>query len=94
MWCLDLITPRQVVNCARQFQDAVIGAGGDVHLAHRGANQVVAGFIEFAEFAIRWGGGLEMRFWYLVTVDSEQIHGLRGCLRHPQSNWVFVQAEG
>jgi len=28
VWGLDLVIPRQVGNCARQLQGAVIGAGG------------------------------------------------------------------
>jgi hypothetical protein len=48
---LDSFTSRQICDRACQFQDAVIGARREIQLAHRRADQVVTGFIEFAEFA-------------------------------------------
>ena len=42
---LDLVTPGQVGDCSGQFQDAVIGSRREIELAHRRADETVAGFI-------------------------------------------------
>jgi hypothetical protein len=42
---LNLFTPCQVCNCARQFQDAVIGTGREIHLAHAQHNVAVRAWL-------------------------------------------------
>jgi hypothetical protein len=51
----NAIYPRQIGDGAGQLEDTVIGAGGELELAHRGLHQVFAGLVQGAELAhIRW----------------------------------------
>ena len=48
---LDRFTCSQVGGLARQFLDAMVGAGRELQLAHGRAGQLIAGFVQFAESA-------------------------------------------
>ena len=48
---LNVLSTRQVSDSASQLEDAVIGAGTQLHLLHRSLEQIGAGFVYRAEFA-------------------------------------------
>lgn len=48
---LDAFAARQIGDGASQFEDAMIGAGAELELAHGGAQQAAAGVVDPAERA-------------------------------------------
>ena len=52
---VDVLVPGEVGDGAGQFEDAVVGAGAEVHLADGGLHQVFAGLIDLA-VALDLGG--------------------------------------
>ena len=46
---LNILAPSQVCNGARQLQDAMICARGELHLAHRGTYQALAFILQLTE---------------------------------------------
>lgn len=51
MGAADFFGSGQIGDAARQLEQAVIGARGEVHLLHGGTHQVLAGFIQAAVLA-------------------------------------------
>jgi len=46
---LDLLTPRQIGDCPRQFEYPVIGSRRKIQLAHGCADEIIPSFIQFIE---------------------------------------------
>ena len=77
----DHVAPCQICNGAGQFEDAVVGTGGEVQLLHGGLEQFFAGGVGLAEvaylgwthFGVAGGGGA---FETVELAGTSGLHAL------------------